>query len=120
MLPSPLSRSLVVSSGGNRRSAIPSSRRSAPAGAPAPHRLLAQRGRAHVADAGKQPGPAGWHPSGCVVSYVCSLTKPADQGSVYTHIAHWARWPGGAAMYVSLETLQRAVGLVDSLAELDD
>jgi DNA-binding CsgD family transcriptional regulator len=48
------------------------------------------------------------------------LTKPADQGSVYTHIAHWARWPGGAAVYVSLETLQRAVGLVDSLAELDD
>ena len=28
--------------------------------------------------------------------------------------------PGGAAMYVSLETLRRAVSLVDSLAELDD
>jgi DNA-binding CsgD family transcriptional regulator len=58
-------------------------------------------------------------PPAAFVGYICSLTKQADQGSVYTHIAHWARWPGGAAVYISLETLQRAVELVDSLAELD-
>jgi DNA-binding CsgD family transcriptional regulator len=50
---------------------------------------------------------------------VRSLTKPADQGSVYTHIAHWAV-AKGAAVYISLETLRRAVGLVDSLADLDE
>ena len=49
-----------------------------------------------------------------------SLTKPADQGSVYTYIAHWAAALGRCGQYVSLETLRRTVGLVDSLAELDD
>jgi hypothetical protein len=59
--------------------------------------LLPQRGRGQVADAERaKPAPGGLTPSGCVVSYVCSLTKPADQGSVYTHIAHWARSHGGS------------------------
>ncbi len=45
------------------------------------------------------------------------LTKLADQGSVYTHIAHW-RVAGGSG-YGNLQ-LRRAVGLADSLAELED
>ena len=53
--------------------------------------LGAQR---HTACWDKEARPGGLIPLGRVASCVCSLTKPADQGSVYTHIAHWARWPG--------------------------
>ena len=50
---------------------------------------------------------------------VC-LTKPPDRGKcLYAYCAPGAS-AGGAAMYVSLETLRRAVSLVDSLAQLDD
>jgi len=54
--------------------------------------LLGQPGRVQVMiDAGQSRPSRLTTPSGSVVTLRLCLTKLADQGSVYTYIAHWAR-----------------------------